>query len=220
MGFTVVVDNTLCYLIANKDDAVFAFPRKIMEPELRALRPQIKHLGFTLTDEEACSYLSATPWGGYLKGTKPSFKICEEHVRSLIVKKIDQINCLSATYQKNEFEKALSLWSEPSQVTTPDYFNFTRYGAKQLVNFLEAFCWVSKKIEVDCIEVGDGKDYDFQILEKASFSFLGRKGSPLFVFRWSEFKSIQIKDYSKFSIDTTHGSWGAALGRNGFSIHK
>lgn len=219
MGLTVVVDNTLCYLISNKDDEVFAFPRKIMEPELRALRPQINHLGFTLPDEEASHYLSSTPWGGYLKTKKPSFKTCEEQVRLLIVKKINQVNCLSAIYLKTDFEKADSLWSDPSNVTTPDYFNFTHYGAKQLVNFLEAFCWVSKTFEVDCVEVGGGKDYDFQILEKASFSFLGRKGNPLFIFRWSEFKSMQIKDYTKFNIETTHGSWGATMGRKGFSTH-
>jgi hypothetical protein len=120
MGLTVVVDNTLCYLISNKDDEVFAFPRKIMEPELRALRPQINHLGFALQDEEACHYISSAPWGGYLKTKKPSFKTCEEQVRLLIVKKINQVNCLSAIYLKTDFEKADSLWSDPSNVTTPD----------------------------------------------------------------------------------------------------
>ena len=89
MGLTVVVDNTLCYLISNKDDEVFVLPRKIMEPELRTLRPQINHLGYALPDDEASHYLSATPWGGYIKTRKPSFKTCEEQVRLLFIKKIE-----------------------------------------------------------------------------------------------------------------------------------
>ena len=39
-------------------------------------------------------------------------------------------------------------------------------------------------------------------------------------FRANQLVQVKIKDYTKFIIETTHGSWGATMGRKGFSTHN
>jgi len=215
MGNTVVTDPTICYLISNNDDEIFLTPRRLFEPKLRELKPHLTLLPYGATDDRALEYLSMTPWGGYLEKRVDKYISIEEKVRLLIVQMIKGMP-RDVTITKSDFENADSLWFLPENIVASKEFSRRRFGARQLINLLEAFCWVSKAYSCECLEIGDGRDFEFQIMEKSALSFFGQKGNIVFIFRWSEFNSILIENLIRFNLNTIDGNWGASMGRNGF----
>ncbi len=215
MGNTVVTDASICYLISNNDDEIFLTPRLLFEPKLRELKPQLSLLPYGATDDRALEYLSMSPWGGYLAKKVEKYIPIEEKVRLLIVQTIKGTP-REVTITKAEFEHADSLWVDPKKFVASEDFSSRRFGARQLINLLEGFCWVSKAYSCECLEIGDGRDFEFQIMEKSTLSFLGTKGKIIFSFRWSEFNFILIENLIRFTLNTFDGNWGASMGRNGF----
>lgn len=215
MGNTVVTDASICYLISNHDDQIFLAPRRLFEPKLRELKPQLTLLPYGATDDKALEYLSMTPWGGHLEKRVEKYISIEEKVRLLIVQKI-KVMPRDVTITRAEFEKADSLWFPPENTVDSESFSSRRFGARQLINLLEAFCWVSKAFSCECLEIGDGRDFEFLILEKSNLSFLGARGKVIFLFRWSELEFVSIENTIRFTLNTAHGNWGASMGRGGF----
>jgi hypothetical protein len=215
MGNTVVADASICYLVSNHDDEIFIIPRQYLEPKLRDLLPQLTTLPYGATDDRALEYLSMTPWGGYLKKRVEKYISIEEKVRVLMVQTIGGLP-KTITLPKSQIEKADELWFPLENIKISKDFNYQKFGAKQLINFLEAFCWVSKAYSCECLEIGNGRDFEFQIYEKSSLSFLGTKGKVVLLFRWSEFNYISIENLTRFTINTLDKNWGASMGNRGF----
>ena len=207
MGNTVVLDQTLCYLISNNDDEIFIFPRVILDPELTT------HCRLKNTFENS-RYIESNPWNKILN-YETKTQIFEQEVRKIFIesKKPAEIEIYKA-----EFIKYKSLWYN-NEITIRDPSKLTHDGVMQLFSLLSAFCWVSKAFQFECIEHGPGynKQYDFRIYEKSLFSFAGAKGKLLFSFQWDSFCHILIKNLNTFSISTNNKySWGACMGLNGF----
>jgi hypothetical protein len=218
MGSTVIVDNTLIYLVANENDELFVLPRDKYEPELRTQLPKLSRLKtsvVSIPDELGLEYLELTPWGGYPLKDQKKYQTLEESARNILVGGVKNIPNIYRK-AKEEFANAEALWIDPKYVINTDYFNPARFGAQQLINFLEAFAWVSKNTSVECISVGDDRDFDFKVYEKSAFSIFGKHGDLLHHFRWSEFEFVEVTNLVNFSIKTIDGSWGAAMGRKGF----
>ena len=218
MGRTVVIDNTLCFIISNEDDEIFVLPRERYEPRLTQVLPSISTLttlGVTIPDERGLEYLSLSPWGEYsLKGYQ-KYQSLEESARQILISEVAR---LEKVYRKTstQFINANTLWIVPERVRKTEFFNPTRFGARQLLNFLEAFTWVSRSFTVECHSVGEDRDFDFKLYEEPALSIFGKTGKLIHHFRWSEFQYLEIIDLVKFSVHTIDGAWGAAMGRRGF----
>jgi hypothetical protein len=218
MGSTVVIDNTLCYLVNNSDDEIFMFPRFKFEPSLRTKLPTLSSYsshGVTIPDEYGLNYLGLTPWGGHSLKGRDKYINLEEAARKIIVNNLSSIED-SYRITKDNFETADALWVDPKRVRSTASFNPVSFGAQQLLNLLEGFAWVSKTFTIECFSVGNDRDYDFKIYEKSSLSMFGKLGKLLHHFRWSEFRFLEVTEFVDFSVNTVDGPWGASMGRGGF----
>ncbi len=214
MGKTVVADETFSYLISNQDDEIFVFPRKGIDPDFshvcRSVFDRIYPNGGPVVE-----YLGKPPWRDGLRSGN-SQQIHAEDALLKIMK--DSINRSKQKYtaSRHDLENSDSLWHGKNKIISTEYFNPKRHGALQILNFLEAFCWVSKLFQLECYELNDN-NYDFRLYRKSGLSFLGKKGDLIFTFRWDEFIKIEITNLISFTVFTKQSNWGASMGRRGFA---
>ena len=224
MGKVVTLDNTICYLTSISGDEILAFPRLRLEPELRGFQPRLQLVGrpaqpqeeLVVPDNQADNYLRLSRWDKEVfdRGGIPKY---EESIRQLMNRKMTEKFSRVFVAKKLDLERASPLWLKPDATLVEDHnFDYRRFGARQVVNFLNSFCWISKQFEVECLVIGDSLDYQFTLRERKRFTILGRSGGDVVLsFRWSEFQSLTIKLWRHFELSTTVGGYQAWLKKTG-----
>jgi hypothetical protein len=203
MSQTIVLDQTICYLIGNKDDEIFIFPRRLLEPSLT----QVCRKNHSLY-----KYFTSQPW---IEKQLPSSGLTENAEELIINIFKKSFYSSEIKIEKKEFYQYNSFWDSHPLVKENDFIVEKR-AAMQIYSFLLAFGWISKAYSIECTQYGDNK-YDFRVFKKSSLSFLGKKGDLVFMFQWDDFLSIKV-DRNRFTIFTKSqkNGWGAGMGISGF----
>ncbi len=208
MGKLITLDNTVCYLTPLLDGRVYVLPRRILDPELGPLATPLISTEYPIPDNQAAGHLRQGRWEKDFEDRKNA-SVYEEPIRRLMQDKME--------LKKN--------WGGVFVLTKKDFQNsvVNREAARQLVKFLDAFCWVSKKFEVECLTVGEDVDYAFCLREKKGFSIFSfgpDKGEVILTFRWSEFRSLEIRLWRHFILDTAVGGYRAWLNKDGVGTRE
>ena len=197
MGRIVVINSPICYLIGVDGKNIFAIPRGNVEPEVKNSKYNY-YINSPIEDTNVYNYFNIGPWSHYYK-VSSIFDEKEELLRKIIIIKLP--NNAIFEISKNEFENSI----QPKAL-----------AVAKLVNLLEAYAWVSNIVTIECHDLGNDYDYNFNIYEKSTFSFIGTKGKLLFTFRWNELNCLRILNYSGFEIDTRGGRYRGWLNKGGY----
>lgn len=197
MGKIVVINSPICYLVGVDGRNIYAIPRGVVETELKRTNYDT-HPVYPIQDQNIFNYFNIGPWSEYFN-ISSNYSEKEEVLRKIIINKM----FVDAAFEisKREFENSIVNKG---------------LSVGKLVNFLEAYEWVSKIVTVECYEVGNEYDYNFNIYQRSALNFMGKKGDLSFTFRWSELNCLRILNYSGFEIDTKSGLYSGWLNKGGF----
>ena len=197
MGKVVVIRHKLCYLVGVDSKDVYPIIRSLLEPDISKINYD-KYDNSPIQDIDSYNYFNIAPWSEYYKKDS-RFASKEEVLRNVILNKMPKWGIFKIT--KEGFEKDSA---------------HLEFSISEFLNLLEAYCWVSGIATCECIEVGNGYDYNISIFKKSNFSFLGSKGDLMFTFRWSEFEELILINHCYFDIITKAGNYGGWLKKTGF----